>query len=225
MTESTAQPEVIAETDQWIVVNKPSGWHSVRLGTSTANDEEEGVASSGILQDWLAARFPELATLNESGLVQRLDQLTSGCVIVGRSGEAVERLRDAVRGKWGSIRKTYLAMVQGDCENGSFDLYFGSRYRRSRKVTVAESGPPKERGGCRWRVAESFGSRTLLEVELLGPGRRHQIRAGLAHLGHPLLGDELYGGPPWNGRFGLHSWRVVISDQTMTAQAPRNWRS
>jgi len=221
MNETPIQPDVIRETPNWLVVNKPSGWHSVRL---RRNDQDDHAgAPGGILQDWLARQYPDLAALPESGLVQRLDRMTSGCAIVGRSSQSVARLADAVRGRWGSIRKTYLAMVEGRCEDGAFDLYFGSRYRRSRKVSVHESGQAKERGACRWRAVEVRGDSTLIEIELLGPGRRHQIRAGLAHLSHPLRGDELYGGPAWNGRFGLHAWRVVIEDQMITAAVPSSW--
>lgn len=221
MSETPDQPELISETANWLVVNKPSGWHSVRLARD--DQQHESGASTGILQDWLAAKYPDLADLPESGLVQRLDHMTSGCAIVGRSSESVARLADAVRGHWGSIRKTYLAMVEGRCADGSFDLYFCSRYRRSRKVTVHETGQAKERGACRWRLVDDRGKSTLLDVELLGPGRRHQIRAGLAHLGHPILGDELYGGREWSGRFGLHAWKVVIEDQTIIAPAPTFW--
>lgn len=225
MSETPLQPELLCETANWLVINKPSGWHSVRLARSEQDDEAGGVTSSGILQDWLARQYPDLAALPESGLAQRLDRMTSGCVIVGRSIEAVTRLSNAVRGRWGTIHKTYLAMAQGRCENGTFELYFHSRYRRSRKVLVEDSGPVKEQGACRWHALERRTDSTLLEVELLGPGRRHQIRAGLAHLGHPLLGDELYGGRPWRGRFGLHAWRVVIEDKTITAPAPSSWDS
>ncbi len=223
MNETPIQPEVIRETPNWLVVNKPSGWHSVRLAGGERNGDDGESAGGAILQEWLAGHYPDLAALPESGLVQRLDRMTSGCAIVGRSSESVVRLADAVRGRWGSIRKTYLAMVEGRCEDGTFDLYFGSRYRRSRKVSVRESGPAKERGACRWRAVEVRRDSTRIEIELLGPGRRHQIRAGMAHLGHPLLGDELYGGPAWNGRFGLHAWRVVIEDQAITAAVPSSW--
>lgn len=222
MPQPPVQPEVIGQTEQWLVINKPSGWHSVRIG-SGGHGSDAASTSGPVLQDWLEMRFPELGSLRESGLVQRLDQLTSGCVIAGRSEAAVARLRDALRRPAGGIGKTYLAMVEGDASPGSFELYFHSRYRRSRKISVADSGGEGERGECRWRVRKRFPDGALLEVDLLGPGRRHQIRAGLAHLGHPLLGDELYGGPPWDGRFGLHAWRVVIDGQTVEADAPELW--
>jgi len=223
LQQTPVQPDVIRQTPQWLVVNKPSGWHTVRIRAGNGSGSDAASSSGRILQDWLEARFSELALLRESGLVQRLDYLTSGCVITGRSDETVAQLREALRKPSGGIGKTYLAMVDGNLSPGSFELYFHSRYRRSRKITVSDSGGDAERGQCQWRVRQRLPRQTLLEVDLIGPGRRHQIRAGLAHLGHPLLGDELYGGPPWDGRFGLHAWRVVIDGETVTADAPGEW--
>ncbi len=224
LPQTPIQPQAIGQTEQWLVINKPSGWHCVRTGHGGhGSGSDEASSSDPVLQDWLEAQFPELAPLRESGLVQRLDYLTSGCVIAGRSDEAVARLRSAIRRPSGGIGKTYLAMVEGDASPGSFELFFHSRYRRSRKISVSDSGADAERGQCRWRVRTRFPHHTLLEVDLIGPGRRHQIRAGLSHLGHPLLGDELYGGPPWDGRFGLHAWRVVIDSEPAEAPQPDSW--
>lgn len=218
MTSDNRQPEVVARCDDWIVVNKPRGWHSVRL----AHPDAEGDAEP-VLQDWLARQCPAQAELTEAGLVHRLDHLTSGCILAARSAESAARLKGLIAAPHGGIAKTYLAMVQGPIGPGSFDLYFQSRYRRSRRITVRDTGSERERGRCAWRVRQEAPGRTVLEVDLIGPGRRHQIRAGLAHLGHPLLGDDLYGGPEWDGRFGLHAWRLVIEGHRVEAPAPVEW--
>ena len=61
-------------------------------------------------------------------------------------------------------------------------------------------------------------SRSEIE-DLMGAGRRHQVRAGLAHLGTPLVGDELYGGPPWP-RVMLHAWAVIIEGRRIESPLP-----
>lgn len=161
--------------------------------------------------------------------------------------QALERLRRSLR--TADVRKFYIALAVGkfQVQEGSFDLYFSGRYRRSKKVSVEVTGRAQQLGSCRWQVLghESFrlpqtpldsphghavqqisesspadSSRhscqgqlpltqpcnsvdtrlvhaCLLRVQLIGGGRRHQIRAGLAHLGSPILGDSRYGGPPW----------------------------
>lgn len=216
------QPEILDSCPDWLVVNKPSGWHCVEQ-PSASNGSDSDPADTKTLERWLRDHFPELGELPEAGLVHRLDRLTSGCVIVGRSTATVLSLVRDVRGVSGRIRKTYLALVAGQAADGEFQFYFRSRHRRSRKISIAQRGSDAECGRCQWRVARTLAERTLLEVELVGPGKRHQIRAGLAHLGHPLLGDVLYGGPAWAGGFGLHAWRVDIFGRRVEAPIPTSW--
>ena len=217
------QPEVLHETESWLVVSKPSGWHSVlRAGGARDWGDEE---AQPVLEEWLARAIQGQSELPEAGLVHRLDYLTSGCMLVARSAEAMERLQAMVQGRRPGLLKVYLAMAGGNIEAGSFDYYFRSRHRRSRKVTVWQRGEESERGRCRWIVRERMADHTLLEVEIFGPGRRHQIRAGLAHLGHPLRGDALYGGAEWEGRFGLHAWRLDMEGARIIAPPPEPWRA
>lgn len=191
----------------WMMVDKPAGWHSVTLARSDGSPTVEQV---------LRRDHPELEAIPEAGLVHRLDQGTSGCVLVGTSTASRERLRSAM--KDGSIRKIYLAGIDGDLPSvGEFRLYFTSRHRRSAKVTVRREGSGVEEGRCRWRRVP--GEDRLLEVELLGPGRRHQIRAGLASLGAPLRGDELYGGRAAS-RLALHAWRLHLDGRLIESPRP-----
>ena len=222
------QPVVLHETDAWMVINKPGGWHSVRAGLKAQAERSAAVADAAaapVLEEWLARQRPELQALPECGLVHRLDQHTSGCVLIARSIEALENLRAMAQGRRTGLRKVYLALAAGRLEDDSFDLYFRSRHRRSQKIMVLSEGEESQRGRCRWRRLEVRGDHTLLEVEILGAGRRHQIRAGLAHLGHPLRGDVLYGGAEWVDGFGLHAVRLSVLDATITAPPPRCWSS
>lgn len=209
-----AAPSILRVTRDWLVVDKPAGWHSVR-GRTVA-----GSRGGGVLEPWLAHARPELAELPESGLVHRLDRDTSGCVVVARSlsahADLVRRFR-AGRG----VRKIYLArVVPGIASDGDVNLHFTSRHKRSARVLVSDDGDARSAGRTRWRVIARDALRgDLVELELIGPGKRHQLRASCAHLGHPLLGDALYGGSAASA-LQLHAWRVAIDADEVEAPAP-----
>lgn len=206
---------ILHEDASWLVVAKPAGVHSV------AQRESAGAS----VESWLGGARPELEGLEEHGLVHRLDFDTSGCLIVAKDPGTRERLRDAFSGRGGDIRKIYLARVEGPYANrvmaGSFTLSFTSRHKGSAKVSVHTRGEPETIGRCRWRVRSVRDDTTLVEVELLGPGRRHQIRAGFAYEGHPLVGDGLYGARS-DGPLCLHAWRVEV-DGTAVECPPPAW--
>ena len=209
---------ILREDASWLVVAKPAGIHSVEQRGSDAPSVEA----------WLRAERPELGELDECGLVHRLDHETSGCLLVAKDADTRERLREAFSGRGGEVRKTYLARVDGRLPErvmaGAFTLSFTSRHKGSAKVTVHTRGEPDTIGRCRWRVRSIAGegatATTLLEVELLGPGRRHQIRAGLAYEGHPLVGDALYGAREAAHGPLLHAWRIEVDGAAVECPPP-----
>ena len=99
-------------------------------------------------------------------------------------------------------------------------LSFASRHKGSAKASVHTRGEPETIGRCRWRVRSVRDDTTLIEVDLLGPGRRHQIRAGFAYEGHPLVGDTLYGAQEAASGLGLHAWRVEIDGVVVECPIP-----
>lgn len=198
---------------EWIAIEKPPGVHSV------ASNRGDGGAS---VESLLREGWPRLAPLEEAGLVHRLDRETSGVMLVATSAATRDRLRRAIAD--GSIEKHYLAGIAVNAplaESGEFSLRFSSRHRRSTKVTVRSVGEG-ELGACRWRTLAGDAARRLIEVELVGPGRRHQIRAGFAHLGAPLVGDALYGGAAAT-RLALHAARLVVEGTTITSMMPERF--
>jgi len=149
----------------------------------------------------------------------RLDVETSGVLLIGATPEGQRGLAAAFRQD--AITKTYLALVSGrpDAESGVIEAPL-------RRVEARRGDRPKvvvDPGGrmCRtaWRAlgpSERFsqGAGTVLEVQLFG-GFMHQIRAHLAHAGHPLLGDARYGGGA--GSFHLHAWRIGLAHPVTAA--------
>lgn len=232
MERSAAEPRILHRSDRWLVVDKPAGWHSVALPSAKAE------ASSGfVVEHWLRREVPGQAMIEQAGLVHRLDLGTSGCLLAARNEAARAELRAAFSsavpgvaahsGAAGRIGKGYLALVRPLApRNGAFSLYFHGRHRRSSKVSVRERGDAGERGECRWERIDGVAEGDLLEVELLGPGRRHQVRAGFAHLGHPLAGDALYGGgrglPGLDGA-ALHAWWLEVDGVRVVAPPPNAW--
>jgi len=203
--------EVIHEDAAVIVVNKPGGvpCHPLQAG------ERDTVMNA------VVARFPDTATAGEKplegGLVHRLDNGTSGALLIARNRGAFEKLRDAIRA--GRIARRYEALVAGSLERKTqIDAPIAHHAKNARKMVVGDpsSANPKRAGRAATTLAEPIrrvGEFTLLSVTPK-TGSRHQIRVHLASLGHPIVGDTLYGGPAMpalaHGRFWLHLCDVAF---------------
>jgi 23S rRNA-/tRNA-specific pseudouridylate synthase len=211
-----AQPSIIAERASWLVLAKPAGWHSI--------DQPGG--GEHTMQAWLRSTLPAQASLEGSGLVHRLDEGTSGCLVAARSEPALAELRSAFSGEPSphAVEKRYRAWVaSGARDRGQFALHFTGRHRGSSKVTVSERGDASTRGICRWSVLVRGAAHDLVEIELVGPGRRHQIRAGFAWLGFPLASDTTYRGSVRNGflHAALHAHAITIDGDEVVDPDPR----
>lgn len=139
-------------------------------------------------------------------VVHRLDAATSGLIVFAKDPEAHRRMSQAFQAR--TAVKTYLAAVAGLLEDGATDLplkTFGSG-----RVGPSPEGKPSETA---WKAVERFADATLIEVSPK-TGRRHQIRAHLNAVGHPVLGDRKYGPPPrpvgGAPRLMLHAWRLSL---------------
>lgn len=197
------------EDDRVVVVDKAAGVPSHPL-----RPEEARTVAGALL-----ARYPEMAgvgyALREPGLVHRLDTETSGLLVAARDAEAFEHLRGALRA--GRFDKRYQALCAGRLGAPRLvDHPIASTRKDPRRVIVCRDGSEASR--LRARPAET----EVLEAEPAGPmtlvtvrarmARRHQVRAHLASLGHPLVGDSVYGGPALEGldRHFLHASRLVF---------------
>ena len=196
---------VLYEDAAVLVVNKPGGMpcHPIRPG------ENDCVMNA------VAARFPETATIgdkpNEGGLLHRLDNGTSGALMIARTPAAFAGLRAAIRGAL--VLRRYEALVMGTIRTGAeIDRPIAHHPKNARKMIPGDPGSsnPKAAGRPALTSIEPIrriGGFTLVSVRPK-TGCRHQIRVHLASIGHPIVGDTLYGGPAAEalapGRFWLH---------------------
>lgn len=190
-----------------VVADKPAGMPSHPLKPG-----EKGTAANA-----LVGRFPELAQvgpqLREGGLVHRLDTDTSGVLLAARTNAAHAMLRAQFAAR--TVEKGYLALVSGEIHAGgeiALPLFHDPRDPR-RMLAASDAEYAEEHGArpalTRFAPVERRGGFTLLDVEI-ATGVMHQIRAHLSFIGHPLAGDELYGGPPLPrlDRHFLHAARL-----------------
>lgn len=193
---------VLWEDSSLIAVDKRSGMpsHPLRPG------------ETGTVANALVARYPECETASEdareAGLVHRLDTDTSGVMVAARTAEVWRALRTAFTQR--HIDKTYWALTCGPiADEGDIDLPLlqaGGRVRPDNAGREALSS---------FRVLRRVGPYCLVEVKIL-TGVMHQVRAHLAAVGAPLLGDTLYGGPedPVLRRFFLHARALGFTHPT-----------
>jgi 23S rRNA pseudouridine1911/1915/1917 synthase len=178
------------ECEAFVVARKPSGMPSAPLST----------LERGSLAGALLARYPEMEGVGhrarEPGLVHRLDTYTSGLVLAARSQAAFESLWRALR--QGDLQKRYLAVVEraGLPASGVVDYELAPDERDRARVRVVTGGPQpgyRHAAETRFRVIRQGERWALLELSV-ARAFRHQIRAHLAAIGHPIAGDRVYGG-------------------------------
>jgi 23S rRNA pseudouridine1911/1915/1917 synthase len=183
---------------------------------------------SGTLAAALLHRFGTLSLAggaDRPGIVHRLDKETSGCLVVARSDAAHRALSAQFAGR--EVGKRYLAAVEG-CParpEGVVEARIGRDPHHRQRMAVV-SGAAGKAATTRYRVLGVHGGSALVLCDLL-TGRTHQIRVHLRHLGHPVLGDAVYGKPPrpgWVPRLMLHAWRLTFthpsSGERLTFEAP-----
>jgi 23S rRNA pseudouridine1911/1915/1917 synthase len=156
---------------------------------------------SGTLVNALLARYPDMqvgGTLRP-GIVHRLDQDTSGLLVVARSDEAMRLLVEQQKAR--QMHKAYLLVVEGRMKEpeGVIDAPIGRHPTDRKRQAIVANG---REARTRYRVLEELGAYTLLEA-LLETGRTHQIRVHFAAQHRPVLGDPLYGPRKPRATFGL----------------------
>jgi len=179
--------DVIYEDCHMIVLNKPPG-----LVVHPAPGNFTGTLVNALIYHYgsLPSTGPPAIERERAGIVHRLDKDTSGVMVVARTREALRSLSAQFKGR--IVRKRYLALVSGVIKKGSgtIDAALGRHVRERKKISVHTN---KAREAVTlYKVRERFRNATLVEVEIK-TGRTHQIRVHMAHIGHPVLGDRVYG--------------------------------
>ncbi|HMK48934.1 MAG TPA: RluA family pseudouridine synthase [Thermodesulfovibrionales bacterium] len=175
--------EILYEDEHLVFVNKPPG---IVVYPAAGH-------SSGTLMNALAFHCGKLAAPGgplRPGVVHRLDKDTSGVMVVALDDKAYYSLVEQFRQR--TISRKYVALVYGDMkeDSGEISLRIGrSESDRKKMSTHVRKGKD---AFTRWKVLRRFGIATLIEVRL-GTGRTHQIRVHFASIGHPVLGDQVYG--------------------------------
>lgn len=181
------QPEeiplvVLYEDDQLAVIDKPAG---MVVHPSYGH-------CSGTLVNAILGRWPESVELTgeeRAGIVHRLDKDTSGVIVVARTAAALEHLRAQFKAR--TVRKRYVALVEGmpDTPEGIIDAPIGRDPNQRKRMAVARDG---REAVTEFRVLETYAYHSLVEV-FPRTGRTHQIRVHMAFIGHPVVGDGVYG--------------------------------
>ncbi|MCI6693139.1 MULTISPECIES: RluA family pseudouridine synthase [unclassified Clostridium] len=174
---------IIYEDKDIIVLNKPQG---VVVHPAPGN-------YSGTLVNGLLYHCNDLSGINgviRPGIVHRIDKDTSGILVIAKNDDAHNALAEQF--KEHSIKREYYALVEGKFNNleGTIDKPLGRNKKDRLKMAIVEDG---KRAVTHYKVLEQYNNNTSLIKCMLETGRTHQIRVHMSSIGHPLVGDPLYG--------------------------------
>ncbi|WP_291995252.1 23S rRNA pseudouridine(1911/1915/1917) synthase RluD [Candidatus Accumulibacter sp. ACC003] len=205
-TESSAPEDIplllVFEDEHILVLDKPAGL-VVHPGCGNW---------TGTLLNALLHHAPQLDKVPRAGIVHRLDKDTSGLMVVAKTLEAQTDLVRQLQAR--TVKRCYQALVRGLVDrSGTVDAPIGRHPTQRTKMAVVNTGKPAR---THYRVLDSFLVCTLIECAL-ETGRTHQIRVHMTSVGHPLVGDEAYGGAvnrvprgPEFSRQALHACRLAL---------------
>jgi len=188
--ETQEKLRIVFQNQDILIIEKPAG-------ISMHPKESAKPRNEVTILDILIKTFPEVKEIGEErpGIVHRLDKDTSGLVIIAKNKKSSDYLQEAFRER--KIKKVYKALVWGrlEPEEGAIDAPVGRNPKQRSKMAVVPSGQGRE-AFTEYSVLGYFSSnKDTYSLVLVNPltGRTHQIRTHFASIGHPIVGDRLYG--------------------------------
>ncbi len=198
--------DILYEDEQILILNKPAG-----LVVHPAPGHPNGTLVNAVLAH--CPNLPGIGGVQRPGIVHRLDKDTTGAIAIAKTEVAHHSLQAQLKAK--TARREYLGVVYGATkqESGTINLPIGRHPKERKKMAIV----PVEKGGreavTHWFIEERLGNYTLMHFQL-ETGRTHQIRVHSAQIGHPIVGDSVYGsgrsvGVNLPGQ-ALHAWKLQL---------------
>ena len=198
--------DILYEDEQILILNKPAG-----LVVHPAPGHPNGTLVNAVLAH--CPNLPGIGGVQRPGIVHRLDKDTTGAIAIAKTEVAHHSLQAQLKAK--TARREYLGVVYGATkqESGTINLPIGRHPKERKKMAVV----PVEKGGreavTHWFIEERLGNYTLMHFQL-ETGRTHQIRVHSAQIGHPIVGDSVFGsgrsvGVNLPGQ-ALHAWKLQL---------------
>ena len=207
-SQKTTDIPMIYEDSDIVVINKPAGVLTHAKG---------GISDEYTVADMLRPLTTFATDTNRAGIVHRLDRNTSGLIIGARTPDAAAFLQKQFANR--TTKKTYIAIVEGQPKHTEalIDLPIG---RSPAKPSTFRVDPKGKSAQTLYKVLATRNGKTLVKLQPK-TGRTHQLRVHMAHIGHPIVGDIIYGKPA--ERMFLHAYQLEITapnGERMTFDAP-----